>query len=232
MDMATDIDVLREQRAELFHRRQFDSLKRKDASATKVSDALSVTRDPRFPRVALEFRVKEFCADPCRWPLPDGLSNAVERYVISLRNMERVRRSNSSWKGPTDDHRQAFEAVVASARALHDLGWPVNWEQNVQAILETTEYGLRDGKLVHRFEGLPERVSLREEMLLLGTTTFYRQTVRHGKAGYFKPVPMTALSQYRYDQVELHLRRDDDKVPERFRYCSDWLADATYRIAI
>lgn len=232
MDMATDIDVLREQRIELFHRRQLDSLIRKDASADKIRDALSVTQDPRFSRVALEFRIKEFCADPFRWPLAEGLADAVKRYVISLRNMERVRRSNSSWKGPTDDHREAFEAVVASARALHDLGWPVNWEQNVQAILETTEYGLRDGKLVHRFEGLPERVTLREEMLLLGTTTFYRQTVRSGKVGYFKPVPMTALSQYRYDQVELHLRRDDDEIPERLRYCSDWLAYDTYRIAI
>jgi hypothetical protein len=232
MDVKTDFDDLREQRVELFHMRLLDSLRRKDASAGKIRETLSITQDSRLPRVALEFRINEYSDDPCRWPLVDGFAKAMENYVISLRGMERVRRSNSSWKGLTSQHRAAFDAVVASARVLQDLGWPVNWEQNVQAILETTEYGLRNGKLVHRFESLPERVTLGEETVLLGAAAFYRQTTKNGKVGYFKAVPLTALTKSRYDEVELHLRHDDDQVPERFRYCSDWLAGGLVRIAI
>ncbi len=236
MDQITEFSDGREQRLHLYHRRQLASLVRKDATEATVTEALSITQDSRLPRVALEFRVAEYGCVSGRWPFKKGLGAAIESYMASLQNMEIVRFTNSSFKGLTEEHQKAFDAVVSSARVLEELEWPVNWEQNVQAILEPTEYGLRDGKLVHRFENLPELMTLGDEMLLLGTLTFYRQTRSNcGDPMPFKAAAMSAANKARYGNIELHLRRHDEQVPDRFRYCSDWIATASggwQRIAI
>jgi hypothetical protein len=133
----------------------------------------------------------------------------------------------------TNEHRKGLEAVMSSADILKDLGWPVNWEQNVQAILELTEFGLRDGGLVHRYDDLPDIVTLRDAMLLQGSMTFYRQKrAEGGRITWFKAVALSELNKARYDEIVLHLRRDDDDVSHRFRYCSDWLGGGLFRIAI
>lgn len=236
MDQKIEFTDAQEQRLDLYYRRQLASLLRKDATEGRVTEALSITQDARLPRVALEFRVAEYGCVSGRWPFKKGVGAAIENYMASLQNMEMVRFSNSSFNGLTEEHQKAFEAVVSSARVLEDLEWPVNWEQNVQAILEPTEYGLRDGKLVHRFENLPEFITLADETLLLGTLTFYRQARPNRRDPTpFKAVSLSAANSARYGNIELHLRRDDDQVPDRFRYCSDWMASASggwQRIAI
>ncbi|MBW9113866.1 hypothetical protein JNB88_09480 [Rhizobium cauense] len=236
MDQKIELTDVQEQRLDLYYRRQLASLLRKDATEKRVEEALSITRDASLPRVALEFRVAEYGCISDRWPFEKGLGAAIENYVSSIRRMQMVRFSNSSFNGLTEEHQEAFDAVVSSARVLEDLEWPVNWEQNVQAILEPTEYGLRGGKLVHRFENLPELTTLGDEMLLLGTLTFYSQSRSgHRDPKPFKAVPLSAANSARYGNIELHLRRHDEQVPDRFRYCSDWMAiasDGCQRIAI
>lgn len=234
MHNGIEYDNAYEERLLQFQKRCGATLSRNDASERSVRDALSVTQDTRLARVALEFSVDQCNDTPHRWPLCDGLGKAVETYVSSLREMEDVRRANSGFKGLTNDHHRSLEAVKAAALELQALGWPVNWPQNVQAILELTEYGLRDSRLIHRYEELPATVVLKDEMLALGSTTFYRQkrapTV--GILPVFKAVTISAANKARYDTVELHLCREDEEVPTRFRYCSDWLESGSCRIAI
>ncbi len=234
MSNTVDFDDDCEERLLLFHKRCVAALSRNDASERSVRDALSVTRDPRLARVALEFAVDQCNDTPNRWLLCDGLGRAIETYVSSLRQMEDVRRSNSGFNGLTSEHHQSLEVVKTAAQELQALGWPVNWEQNVQVILELTEYGMREGQLVHRFDELPATVNLKDLMILLGSPTFYRQKRPQGKdvSPLFKAMASSASNKARYDDIELHLCRDDEDVPHRFRYCSDWLDDGSSRIAI
>ncbi len=234
MQNTFDFDDDDEERLLLFHKRCVATLSRNEASERSVRDALSVTQDTRLARVALEFTVEECNDTPHRWLLCDGLGKAVETYVSSLREMEDVRLANSEFKGLTSDHHRSFEAVKAAALELQALGWPVNWEQNVQAILELTEYGLRDGRLIHCYEDSSATVVLKDEMLALGSTAFYRQkrAPAEGVTPLFKAVTISAANKARYDNVELHLCREDEEVPTRFRYCSDWLENGSCRIAI
>lgn len=233
MDEKVDFNDPEEQRLLQYHQRVVASLVRKEASDKSVRNALSITQDARLPRVTLEFPLDEYETDPHRWPFREGLGQAIETYVSSLRHMEHVRGSHSSRHGLTSEHRKALEAVMSSAHSLRDLGWPVNWEQNVQAIFELTEFGLRHGELVHRYDDLPETVTLRDGMLLQGSMTFYRQKRLGGeRITWFKAVALSELSKARYDEIVLHLRRYDEDVPQRFQYCSDWLDGGHSRIAI
>jgi hypothetical protein len=227
-----DFNDLEEQRLFLYHQRVVASLVRKEASEKSVRNALSITQDARLARVALEFRLDEYENDPHRWPLREGLGQAIEIYVSSLRQMENVRRSHSSKHGVTNEHRKALGAVMSSADALSELGWPVNWEQNVQAILELTEFGLGNGELVHRHDNLPETVTLRQGMLRQGSMTVYRQKRLDDRVTRFKAVTLSELSKTRYDEILLHRCRDDEDLPPLFQYCSDWLDDGFSRIAI
>jgi hypothetical protein len=150
--------------------------------------------------------------------------------------MEKVRFGHSVADGLMPEHQAAFNAVVAADDTLTMLGWPVNWEQNVQIILEPTEFGIRDGKLVDRFSIPPEIVTLGDELLLLGTITFDHQ--RRSADGVAKPFKSKTLSPSNRDLFErtpLRLRRDGDGLPAAFRYFSDWMpseSEATFRIAV
>jgi len=227
-----DFNDPEEQRLFLYHQRVVASLVRKEASEKSVRNALSITQDARLPRVALEFRLDEYENDPHRWPLREGLGQAIEIYVSSLRQMENVRRSHSSKHGVTNEHRKALGAVMSSADALSELGWPVNWEQNVQAILELTEFGLRDGELVHRHYNLPETVTLRQGMVLQGSLTFYRQKRLGDRVTRFTAMTLSELNKTNYDEILLHRCREDEDLSSRFQYCSEWLGDGFSRIAI
>ncbi|MFS2154791.1 hypothetical protein [Rhizobium sp. Rhizsp42] len=221
-----EFDEARERRLELYYARQLTALQRAAASEPRITDALSVTKDSRLPRLDLEFAVCQGEYSPGRWPLVPGLGAALETYLADLRHLDIVRYSNSVVTGLTSQHLEAFEAVVAAARALEEMGWPVNWRQNVQKVLEQTEFGLRNDKLVDRFSDLPETVELAEEMLLLGTLTFYRQI--RAKDGFLKPFKALSFSlsnRSRYEGTMLHLRKEGEGVPSRFRYCSDWISN-------
>jgi hypothetical protein len=236
MDHKIEFDDVRERRLELYYGRQVLAFQRADASRASVSDALSVAQDIRLPRLDLELRVKPDEYVPGQWPLVEGLGSALEKYLAKLRHMDLVRYSNSVVSGLTSDHKEAFAAVVKAAKVLEDIGFPVNWTQNVQKVLEQTEFGLRNGELVDRFNDLPERVALGEEMLLLGTLTFHRQVrVVDRKASRFKAVVWSSANACKYSDVQLRLREQSAEIPQRFRYCSDWIdagSDKFYRFAV
>ena len=230
-------DQLREKRIELFHERQIASLMRKDASHEAVVDAASLIQDKRLPRFAVEFRLDEERGYvPGRWTPASGLGDALENYVRLLCEMEKVRFRHSVLDGLTQEHRTAFDAVVAAAHNLERLGWPVNWEQNVQTILEPTELGIRDGKLVSRFSAPPEVVTLGDELLLLGTVTFYRQRrYVDGAVTPFKSCVLSTVNKFHFENIPLRHRRIGDELPARFRYSSEWMPDKSgksYRIAV
>jgi hypothetical protein len=232
----TEFDEARERRLELHYARQVTALQRAAASESRITDALSVTKDSRLSRLDLEFAVYPGEYSPGRWPLVPGLGAAIETYLAALRQFDIVRYSNSVVTGLTSQHLQAFEAVVTAARELEEMGWPVNWRQNVQKVLEQTEFGLRNDKLVDRFSDLPETVRLAEEMLLLGTLTFYRQ-VRSidGVVKPFKALSFSLSNRSRYESTLLRLRKEGEQFPPRFRYCSDWISNGSgghYRLAI
>jgi len=149
--------------------------------------------------------------------------------------MEKVRFGKSLIGGLTAEHHAAFDAVVDAAAELASLGWPVNWQQNVQLILAITEFGLRDGKLVDRFEHLPDSIALGEELLFLGSVVYYQQNrATDGAESRFRPKVLSAKNRYELEGVLLHRRKADEKVPAGSRYCSDWIpgtAGASYRIA-
>jgi len=234
MENTSDFENDYEDRLLLFHKRCVATLSRKEASDNGVRNALSITQDTRLVRVAVEFTVDGCNDTPHRWPLCDGLGEAIEAYVSSLRHMENVRLSKSGFNGLTDEHHQSLEAVKIAAQELQAVGWPVNWEQNVQAILELTEYGLRGGQLIHRFGELPVTAKLKDLMLSLGSPTFYRQSRPQGErlSPPFKAMALCAANKARYDEVELHRRGEDEHVSDRFQYLSDWLGGGSYRIAI
>ncbi|TDK31825.1 hypothetical protein E2F50_19375 [Rhizobium deserti] len=232
-----DLDDAREERLLVYYRRQCESLVREEDSAGQLGEALGLVQDSRLLKLSVEFRLDdEGCYVPGRWVLASGLGVAFENYVFRLSVMEKVRFGRSSIDGFTAEHHEAFKGVVDAAEALARLGWPVNWQQNVQKILEITEYGLRDGKLVHRFSTLPEFVTLGEEMLLLGTVTFYRQgRSADGAVTSFKSQVLSATNRELYESTPLHLRCNGDDVPKRFRYTSDWKpgrSGKSYRVAI
>ncbi|MFC5757955.1 hypothetical protein [Rhizobium sp. GCM10022189] len=235
MNSLTGSEVERAERSELYAQRQLASFARADASAAEVAKAFYVTRNAKLPRAAIEFRFDEEIAGDGYWPLVGGFGAAFESYISSLRNLEAVRRSTSVVKGLTDNHLEAFETVRSSAAALDRLGWPVNWEQNVQKILETTDLGVRKGKLVSRLDDLPEYTTLSEEMLLLGSLTFYHQDRVQGEEPRpFRPKSLTSHSR-QFEGITMHLCQRSDRVPDRFRYCSEWLegkGGRTFRIAI
>ncbi|MBB3979750.1 hypothetical protein GGQ64_004995 [Rhizobium azooxidifex] len=237
MGQTLQYDEVREVRLQLFYQRQTTSLMRKEAAARTVDEALSLAQDVRLPRLSVEFRLADDAEYlPGRWRLASGLGAAFENYVARLQEMEKIRFANSVIRGLTSAYHEAFDAVVEAAEALANLGWPVNWQQNIQTILEPTEYGLRDGKLVDRFSGLPERVMMGEELLLLGTVTYHRQSrSADDLASSFKPQTLTATNRALHEGIELHLRGDDDDLPAQFRYCSNWMpgkSGTSYRIAI
>jgi hypothetical protein len=238
MGQTVDLDDAREESLLVYHRRQSESLARKQDSAGQLGEAVDLLQDSRLPKFSVEFRLDdEGRYVPGRWVLASGLGAAFENYVYRLSEMEKVRHGRSAIRGFTAEHHEAFKAVVDAAESLAKLGWPVNWQQNVQEILETTEYGLRDGELVHRFSTLPESVTLGEEMLLLGTVTFYHQgRSADGAVTPFRPKVLSATNKALYDSTPLHLRCDGDNVlPKRFRYASDWKpgrSGKSYRIAI
>ncbi len=235
MDKGLTVDDLREERLSLYYQRQTQALIRKDASEAAVHAAASLIHNPRLPRSAVEFRLDDPLV-PGRWAPAEGLGMAIEKYVWRLRELERVRFSHSLIGGLTREHQDAYAAVVEAASALEALGWPVNWEQNLQAILEQTEFGLRGGKLVDRFQALPERVTLGDELLLMGTVTFYRQDRSpEGVAKPFKPLVLSVSNAGLYEATPLFLSGGGQGVPSRFRYASEWLAGGSgksFRIAV
>jgi hypothetical protein len=200
-------------------------------------DAVSLAQDKRLPRLAIEFQLDDEGEHvPGHWALSPGLGSAIENYVSALREMEKIRFEHSSIDGLTCELQKAFEAVVAAANTLAKLGWPVNWEQNVQVILSLTEYGIRDGKLIDRFLMLPKVMTLGDELLLLGTVTFYHQTrSADGVVSFFRSKTIVAANEFRFKDIPLRLRDEEDEVPARFRYFSDWMphkSGASCRIAI
>lgn len=210
---------------------------RKEASDNTVADASSLTQDKRLPNFSIEFRLdKQGMYVPGRWTPAPGLGAALENYVLRLTEMEKVRYAHSVVEGLTAEHHLAFSAVVTAADALAGLGWPINWEQNMQTILELTEFGIREGKLVDRFSMPPEVVALGDELLLLGTITFHHQ--RRSADGLAKPFKSKALSSTNrdlFESIPLHLRKDGDELPARFRYVSDWISNesgASFRLAV
>ncbi len=222
---------------QLYHERQIASLSRTHASEEEVDDALKLAQDNGLSRFSVEFRLDDE-ADyaPGRWVLQSGLGAAFESYVSALREMDKVRWGNNPIGGLTDQHHKTLDGVVAAAQVLAGLGWPVNWQQNVQTVLEVSEYGLRGGRLVDRFSELPERVTLSEELLLLGTVTFHRQDrSADGVAAPFKSAVLSAENRARYGNTPLYLRNADESLPARFRYSSHWMqgtSGTSHRFAI
>lgn len=165
-----------------------------------------------------------------------GLGAALEHYVQALCEMEKVRYGHSVVEGLTAEHHAAFDAVVAAADSLGALGWPVNWEQNVQTILEPTEFGIRDGKLADRFSTPPDNVTLGDELLLLGTVTFYHQKrSADGVAKPFRSKTLSPANRDLFEGISLHLSSDSGQVPNRLRYVSDWMpseSGAAFRVAL
>lgn len=235
MQQRANEDLQREDRLLIYYERLVQANMRSDASDTAVRDAADMIQDPRLPRLAVEFRLDDSLV-PSRWALVEGLGAAFEKYVLRLCEMENVRFRHSVIVGLTDQHRSAFDGVIEAATALEALGWPVNWEQNVQAILESTEFGMRDGKLVDRFQEIPEHVVLGDELLLLGTLTFHRQVrSAEGGVGLFDALVLSPANAGRYKVISLHLISGDKTVPNSFRYASDWIAwrsGKSFRIAV
>lgn len=196
-----------------------------------MNGALALVRNRSLPRTSVEFFLDgEFVAG--RWSSPDRLGSAIEGYVSSLQDLEKVRFSTSVVIGLTNAHRIAFNDVVEAADALCSLGWPVNWEQNVQAILEVSEIGLKNGELVDRYRELPDEVTLGDELALLGTVTFYRQhRSTDGRESRFKAAVLSSDNLHRYGAVILRHAISST----RFRRQSDWLLEPwgrEFRIAI
>lgn len=208
-----------EQRLFLYHRRLADSLFRIDATEEKVTDALALAHDHSLPRTAVEFRLtNEFV--PGRWPSAAGLGIALENYIAGLQGLEKARLAQSATIGLTDGHRKAFAVVVEAAAALEALGWPVNWKQNVQLILEFTEIGLKDGQLVDRFHDLPPEITLRDELTLLGTVTFYKQYRSLDRVETsFKAAVLNPMNHALYGHVILR----EATASKHFRRLSEWL---------
>lgn len=237
MRQTVQYDHAREERLETYYRRQTASLMRKDAALKTVDEALGLTQDVRLPRFSVEFRLGEDVEYmPGRWGLATGLGTAFENYVARLCEMEKVRFANSVVGGLMPAHHKAFDDVVEAAHTLEKLGWPVNWQQNIQTILEPTEYGIRDGKLIDRFVGQPEHTTLGDELLLLGTVTFYQQNrSADGLTTPFKARVMTATNRALHEATQILLRNDQDDLPARFTYSSEWLpgrSGRSYRIAV
>lgn len=234
MNQITHTTEAREDRLILFYKRQLAAIERKEIADPKVEEACGLVHDTRLARTAVEFRLSEEFI-PGRWGVAKGLGVAFEAYVNRLREMELVRHGNSGI-GLTQELKVAFERVVEAADILADLGWPVNWEQSVQAVLEETEFGLRNGKLVDRYIDPPDVVTLGEELLLLGTLTFYRQHCKKdGRMGVFKPTVLSAHAKAIHENTILHTVIDADRLPGRFRYSSEWISDAKggqFRIVI
>ncbi|KQS78818.1 hypothetical protein ASG25_09275 [Rhizobium sp. Leaf384] len=225
------------ERLERYHQRLLTSLMRKEAAFETLEEASGLCQDTRVANFSVEFRLDpEVAYVPGRWERVSGLGAALERYVERLGEMERVRFGTGAIDGLTPAHHEALEAVIESAEVLARLGWPVNWEQNVQVILELTEYGLRDGRLVDRYSRLPDQVCLGQELLLLGSVTFFKQSrTASGKPTSFKPVVFSGANRTAHEATELRLRADRDDVAPRFRYVSEWLSGksgSTYRIAV
>lgn len=217
-------DQIRERRIELFNKRLVSLMMKRSGSEEDVNDALALVRDPALPRIALELQPLEEGYAPGRWPSVSGLGIALEKYLSMLSEMDKVRFGQSSMDGLTVELHAAFANVVSTAEELARLGWSVNWQQNVQTILELTEFGLRDEELVHRFEEPRETVTLEEELGLLGTVTFFFQSkTADGKTSAFKPKALTADNRYRYGDTELHLSENVKDTPFGFRYGSGWL---------
>lgn len=234
MDQTPQTTEAREDRLILFYKRQLAAIEKKEIADPKVEEACGLVHDTRLARTAVEFRLSEKFI-PGRWVAAKGLGVAFETYVNRLREMELVRHGNSGID-LTQELKVALENVVEAADILAALGWPVNWEQSVQAVLEETEFGLRNGTLVDRYMDPPDVVTLGEELLLLGTLTFYRQHCgKDGRVGVFKPTVLSALTKAIHENTILHIVTDADKLPGRFRYSSEWISDAKgghFRIVI
>lgn len=125
-----------EERLNLFHRRLHASTVRREASEPRVADADSLAHAKCLPRLEIEFRLEATDGYvPGRWTTTAGLGKSFENYVAHLCEMERLLFENSSFEDPTANLQSAFSAVMNAANALADLGWPVDWEQNVQKVL-------------------------------------------------------------------------------------------------
>ena len=217
-------DQLRERRIELFNKRLVSLMMKRSGSEEEVNDALALTRDPALPRIALELQPLEEGYAPGQWPSAVGFGSALDKYVSTLSEMDKVRFGQSSIDGLTVELHTAFANVVSAAEDLAKLGWSVNWQQHVQTVLQLTEFGVRDGKLVHRFEEPRETVTLEEELLLLGTVTFFIQNKSaDGRTSALKPKALTAENRFRYGDTELHLSECMKDSPFGFRYNSGWL---------
>ncbi|KQS76366.1 hypothetical protein [Rhizobium sp. Leaf383] len=230
-------DESREERLAQYHQRLLTSLVRKEAALGTLEEAAGLYQDARVANFSVEFRLnREVEYVPGRWGLVSGLGAALESYVARLCEMERLRFGTGAIDGLVPAHHTALEAVIESAEVLARLGWPVNWEQNVQMILELTEYGLRDGKLIDRYASPPERVFLGQELLLLGSVTFFQQNrTASGRTTPFKPKVLTGRNRTAHETTQLHLRASSDVIAPNFRYVSEWLpgrSGVTYRIAV
>lgn len=214
----------RERRLELYHERIAASIWRRDAARKTIADARALVSDPARPSTAIEFRVPDGFV-PGRWGSAAGVGTAFENYVTSLQDFERVRFGCSAVLGVTDEHRRALDAVVAAAAALEKLGWPVNWEQNIQAILDVSEFGLLGGSLVDRFGELPDEICLRDRLTLLGSLTFRRQSrTSDGTESAWRSVVLTSANAATYAGVVVRLVKREDNTQCQYR--SDWLPAA------
>jgi hypothetical protein len=132
-------------------------------------------------------------------------------------------------------YREAFMAVLNAADVLEQLGWPVNWRQNVQVILETTESGLSGRSLVERYADLPATTTLGERLKRLGELTFYKQRRRDdGSLAHCSPAVLNGVNKYRYEDTALVMPTDADQVHRRFSYASAWLdsKSGSFRILV
>ncbi|MGF9564988.1 hypothetical protein AAIH70_15850 [Neorhizobium sp. BT27B] len=214
--------IERERRLELYHERLAASLERQAASEKAVAEALSLTRSHSLARASIEFvSTEEFV--PGRWVPTAGIGEAFETYIQSLQNLEQVRFSNSALFGVTDNHRVALKAVIDAAFRLKSLGWPVNWEQNVQAILDVSEFGLHNGEFVDRYQELPREVTLKDRLSILGTVTFYRQyRAGDGPEGAIKALVLNDENSVAYGEVLLHLT-NEATARKHMLFRSEWL---------
>ena len=218
--MITDEDR-REQRLITFHERNVQTLMRKETLDDEVQDAIGIAQDPRLPRHSIEFRLGDanFASG---WLPAVGLGLAMETYVNSLDELHRMRMSRSCF-GSYAFLQPAFGAVKDAAKTLAHLGWPVNWEQNVQLILELTEVGIQDGVLVDRFEDLPAETTLGRRLEALGGLAFYIQRRVGDKITSVKMKLLAGRTKELFEMTPLRLRTEQDRQPEHVMYTSDWI---------
>ena len=77
----------RDERLQLHHQRQPNSLMRNEAARSPLADALCFVQDESIPRISVEFRPEDGIENVARrWRDVAGLGAAVESYVSCLRD--------------------------------------------------------------------------------------------------------------------------------------------------